>query len=97
MAVQYPLPHLAFNFPLLVQELSVASGWGLPDCQSICYSDCHETTARAARLEQGVLVTLRWIGFSELRGERGSQLGAVSTVATLPQVKGPRGSVHDEA
>ena len=38
---------------------------------------CHETTARAARLEQGFLVTLKWIGFSELRGERGFLLGGV--------------------
>ena len=36
---------------------------------------CHEMTARAARLEQGVSVALSWIGFAELRGEQGSLLG----------------------
>ena len=30
--------------------------------------ECHETTARAARLEQGVLVTLKMIGFVVLLG-----------------------------
>ena len=60
-------------------------------------NECHETTARAARLEQGVPATLKWIGFSVLRGERGSQLDAVSTVATPLQEKGQRGVVRGEA
>ena len=58
---------------------------------------CHETTACAAQLEQGVLVTLRWIKFSGLRGELVSQHGVALVAATLPRVKGQRGSIHVEA
>ena len=58
---------------------------------------CHETTARAARLEQGVPVALMWIGLVGLRGEQGSQHDAVSTVATLPRAKGQRDYAHGGA
>ena len=58
---------------------------------------CHETTACAARLEQGILVTLTWIGFSGLQDEPGSQRGVASTVATLPQVKGQKDGELGEA
>ena len=51
---------------------------------------CHETTARAARLEQGILVALKWIRFAELRAERVSLLDVVGVAATLPRVKGPK-------
>ena len=53
---------------------------------------CHETTTRAARLERGIPVALRWIGFFGLRGEPVSRRGVGATVATLLQEKGPRGS-----
>ena len=56
---------------------------------------CHETTARAARLERGDQVMLGWIGFVVLRGELGFQRDAVSIAATLLQTKGQRGFVHD--
>ena len=58
---------------------------------------CHETTARAARLEQGFPVTLMSIEFVELQDGLGSQLDVVLVVATLPQVKGQRGCVRVEA
>ena len=58
---------------------------------------CHETTARAARLEQGFPVTLRMIWFSGLLDARGSRRGVAATVATLPRVKGQRGCVFGEA
>ena len=40
------------------------------------YECCHETTARAARLEQAILVTLKTFGFSGLRGVLVSLHGA---------------------
>ena len=63
----------------------------------LLHHSCHETTTRAARLERVVLVTLRRFGFVGLRGARVSRRGVVSTVATLPRVKGPMGFVRDEA
>ena len=54
-------------------------------------------TARAARLEQGVLVTLKMTAFSGLRGVQGSRHGAAVTVATLPLEKGPKDCVRGEA
>ena len=55
------------------------------------HSWCHETTARAARLERRVLVALMWLEFSGLRGERGCQHGVAEAAATLPLEKEPRG------
>ena len=54
-------------------------------------------TARAARLEQGVPVTLRWIGFFGLLSGPVSQHGVASVAATLPQSKGQRGCGLGEA
>ena len=59
--------------------------------------ECHETTARAARLERGLLVTLKWIGFVELQDAQGFRPGVVLAVATLPRVKGLRDFVLGEA
>ena len=53
--------------------------------------------ARAARLELGILVTLRWIEFFVPRDGPVSQRDAVSVVATLLQGKGPMGFVRIEA
>ena len=61
------------------------------------YHLCHETTARAARLERMGLVTLLRIGFSGLQDAPGSRHGVASTVATLPWRNGQRGSVLVEA
>ena len=58
---------------------------------------CHETMARAARLEREVLMTLWKIGFSGLQDGPGSQHGVALVVATLPQRKGQRDSVLGEA
>ena len=57
---------------------------------------CHETTARAARLEQGVLVTLVK-PVSNVRVFQGFRHGTREGCATLPQMKGQMGFVHDEA
>ena len=54
---------------------------------------CHETTARAARLERGVSVTLRQIGFSGLLDVPGSQHDVASAAATPLRTKGQRGFV----
>ena len=64
---------------------------------SLTSAACHETTARAARLERGVPVTLGWIEFSLPLDGPVSQCDAVSTVATLPLVKGLKGFIHVEA
>ena len=64
----------------------------MPTCHG-----CHETMARAARLEQGVPVMLRWIGFFGLQDAQGSRHGVVSVVATLLREKGQRDSVLGEA
>ena len=58
---------------------------------------CHETTARAARLEQGVLVALKRIWFSELRGTPVFRHGVVSAVATPLQEKGQKDGVRGGA
>ena len=58
---------------------------------------CHETTTRAARLEREILVTLRWIGFSELQDAWGFRHDVVATAATLLREKGQRGFVLVEA
>ena len=58
---------------------------------------CHETTAHAARLEQGVPVALRWIEFVGLQDELGFQHSAVLAAATLPQMKGQRDCAHGKA
>ena len=52
---------------------------------------------RAARLEWGVQVTLKRIGFSELRGELVSRRDAVSVAATLPQMRGQKGVIRGGA
>ena len=59
--------------------------------------DCHKTTARAARLEQEVPVTLGWIEFSVPQDGPVSQHDAAATVATLPLAKGPKGFVRVKA
>ena len=60
----------------------------------IIHHGCHKMTARAARLEQGFPVTLKWIGYVGLRGRPVSQRDAVSAVATLPRMKGQKGFVR---
>ena len=58
---------------------------------------CHETTARAARLERSGSVTLWSSSVSELRDVWGFRLDVAEAVATLPLMKGPKGSVRGEA
>ena len=58
---------------------------------------CHETTAHAARLEQGVPVTLRRLGFSGLRDVQVSRRDAAVTAATPLPKKGQKGCVLGEA
>ena len=57
---------------------------------------CHETTARAARLEQGNLVTLVRL-VSNARVSQGFRHGILGDSATLPRLKGRRGFVRVEA
>ena len=57
---------------------------------------CHETTARAARLERGFPVTLVRL-VSNVRSSREFRLGILEDFATLPQMKGQTGCVLDEA
>ena len=61
-----------------------------------CLHHCHETTTRAARPELGVLVTLIRLA-SNVRVAQGYRHGIREDSATLPQMKGLMGSVHDEA
>ena len=58
---------------------------------------CHETTARAARLERKVLMTLERFGFFRLRYVLGSRHDVALVVATLPLKKGLTGFGHDVA
>ena len=57
---------------------------------------CHETTARAARLEQEFLVTLRRL-VSNVPVSRGYRRGSLADSATLLRRKGQRGYVRGEA
>ena len=57
---------------------------------------CHETTARAARLEREVLVTLVRLVSNALVSQE-YQLGSLEDSATLLQKKGRKGCVLDEA
>ena len=57
---------------------------------------CHETTARAARLEQGFPVTLIRPD-SNVQVFLGFRRDILEDFATLPRMKGQRGSVHDVA
>ena len=67
----------------------------MPNCARQPHK-CHETTARAARLEQGFLVTLvRPV--SNVQVSWGFLHNILSGFATLPQLKGQRGFVHVEA
>ena len=60
------------------------------------HPSCHETTARAARLERGFLVTLIRLA-SNVRVYRVFRLGTLEDFATLPQMKGRTGYALDEA
>ena len=62
----------------------------------IVLPECHETTARAARRERGVLVTLVRL-VSNALVFREYRLGSLEGSATLPQRKGRKGCVLDEA
>ena len=57
---------------------------------------CHETTARAARPERWFLVMLVLLA-SNVRVFRGYRRGSLEGFATLPRMKGQRGSVRGEA
>ena len=57
---------------------------------------CHETTARAARLEQGVLVTLVQLA-SNARVFLGYRRGTLEGSATPLQMKGRMGFVRGGA
>ena len=57
---------------------------------------CHETTARAARLEWGGSVTLIWL-VSNALVYQGCRLGTPEDSATLLQKKGQKGFVRGEA
>jgi hypothetical protein len=57
---------------------------------------CHETTARAARLERGFPVTLIRL-VSNVRVSREFRLGTLEDFATLPRMKGQTGCALDEA
>ena len=57
---------------------------------------CHETTARAARLEQGFLVTLVRLA-SNVRGVQGFRLDILEDSATLPPRRGLRDSIRGVA
>ena len=60
------------------------------------YQLCHKTTARAARLEQGFLVTLVRL-VSNVRVSQGSQHDSLVSFATLPRKKGQMDCVRAEA
>ena len=57
---------------------------------------CHETTARAARLEQEFLVTLMRLA-SNVQVFQGFRRGSLGDFATLPQMKGRRGFIRGGA
>ena len=58
---------------------------------------CHETTARVARLERWVLVTLVQLAASNVQVSQGFRRNILEDFATLPQKKGPRRFVRGEA
>ena len=57
---------------------------------------CHKTTARAARLEQVILVTLV-LPVSNVRVVQGLLHDSLGGLATLPWMKGPKGFVRGGA
>ena len=58
---------------------------------------CHKMMARAARLEHLGFVTQGRLFVSGLLDVQGSQRNVAEVIATLPQVKGPKGFVHGRA
>ena len=60
------------------------------------FEPCHETTTRAARLEQGIPVTLIRLA-SNVQVSQGFWRGSPEGFATLPLMKGQTGFVRVEA
>ena len=79
--------------PLRVEEIAELVTF---DFRASISGRCHETTAHAARLERGSLVTLIRL-VSNARVSREFRLGTLGDFATLPQMKGQTDCVLDEA